>query len=92
MNGLIPSKDIRYTRPNEDHYRLARFKVGWRHAAKNKYIYGRRALDKLTWQNLGNRLGAILGSMPEDLQEEMYDLCVKLQAELVNKHANKDDA
>jgi hypothetical protein len=92
LNGLKPSKDIRYTRPNEDHYRKARFKVGWRHAAEEQYIYGERALDKLTWQNLGNRLGAILGSKPEDLQEEMYELCVKLQAQLVSKHADKDDA
>jgi hypothetical protein len=78
MNGLTYTKDIRYTDPDESPNRLARFKVGWDRGADN-YIYGEDALDELTWENLGNRLGAILCDAPPELQEELYAVCVNIQ-------------
>ena len=39
------------------------------------------ALDQLTWENLGWRLGKIFGDASEELQEELYEWCVKQQVE-----------
>ncbi len=78
MHGLTYTKDIRHTDPDEDSRRWARFKVGWDRGADD-HIYGEAALNELTWENLGNRLGAILRDAPPDLQEEMYAVCVKIQ-------------
>jgi hypothetical protein len=78
MNGLTYTKDIRHTDPHEDSRRWARFKIGWDRGADH-HIYGEAALDELTWENLGNRLGAILRDAPPELQVELYAVCVKIQ-------------
>ena len=79
MCGLTYTRDIRHTEPNEDGRRRGNFKTGWNHGME-RYIYEAATLDELTWQNLGNRLGAILREAPVGLQEEMYEVCVKIQA------------
>jgi hypothetical protein len=78
MNGLTYKTDIRRTDPDEDSRRRARFKVGWDRGADH-HIYGETALEELTWENLCNRLGAILREAPPELQEELYAVCVKIQ-------------
>lgn len=79
MQGLTYTNDIRDTAPDIDRTRLTRFKIVWDRGASG-HIYGEDALDELTWENLGNRLGAILKNAPPDLQEELYAVCVKIQA------------
>ena len=78
MNGLSYTDDIRHTDPDQDLLRLARFKIGWDRGASGR-IYGEDALSELTWENLGNRLGAILREAPPEFQEELYAVCVKIQ-------------
>jgi hypothetical protein len=79
MEGLRYTRDIRVTDPDETMRRLARFKIGWDRGAGGQ-IYAQDALDDLTWENLGNRLGALLREAPPELQEELYAVCVKIQA------------
>ena len=80
MDGLSFERDIRSTEPDATAHRRARFKVGWREATEGG-TYGADALAELTWQNLGYRLGRLFGPTTVELQDEMYDLCVKLQAQ-----------
>lgn len=72
--------DVRDTNPGASAHRRARFQIGWQHAAEDRE-YGEDTLFRLTWQNLGWRLGAIFGATPDSLIEEMYDWCVRQQAE-----------
>jgi hypothetical protein len=83
MKGLTYISDIRDTDPDKSPYRRIRFKIGWDRGADGQ-VYGEAALEELTWENLGNRLGAILREAPPELQEEMYAVCVKIQ-ELQNR-------
>lgn len=79
MDGLTFERDIRNTDPDATAHRRARFKVGWQEATSGK-TYGAEALAELTWQNLGYRFGRLLGPASPKLQDEMYDLCVRIQA------------
>ena len=78
-NGLGFDLDERRTNPNDRH-RPARFKVGWNRAVRG-VDYGEQARKRLTWENLGWRLGKLLGPASEETVERMYLLCVKQQAE-----------
>ena len=78
--GLSFEVDDRNTDPNASGHRRARFCIGWNSALRGK-DYGHTALEKLTWENLGWRLGKLLGHGSEETIEQMYHLCVKLQAE-----------
>lgn len=71
-------EDVRSHEPNEDGYRRARFREGWRHAV-DAQDYTDETLRKLTWDNLGWRLGKLLGPTDQELVDEMYDLCVRQQ-------------
>jgi hypothetical protein len=42
--------------------------------------YSAETLETLTWQNLGYRLGTLLGPASEELQGELFAPCVQLQA------------
>lgn len=72
--------DIRNTDPNATAHRKARFITGWHHATDGR-TYNDDALKHTTWQNLGWRLGLVLGLTPDDLIVEMYDWCVRQQVE-----------
>lgn len=79
MTHLSYEEDVRSTNPNETGHRRGRFKAGWHKATKGE-SYGSRALNRLTWDNLGWRLGSLFGETDEDLIDEMYDWCVRQQA------------
>ena len=81
MDGLEYKIDGRSTEPNIDGSRRGRFKVGWNHATEDREPYSESTLETLYWQNLGYGLGKLLGKASEQTQEEMYDVCVKLQEE-----------
>ncbi len=70
--------DVRHTNPNENNHRKTRFKQGWRDAVEGQE-YGLEPLQRLTWQNLGYRLGRVLRETSTEMVEEMYDWCVRQQ-------------
>lgn len=75
---LTYDEDVRVVAPDAN-YRRGRFKAGW-----NKSVDGAEmgaALDQLTWENLGWRLGKLFDDTSEELQEELYVWCVKQQVE-----------
>ena len=72
--------DIRRTDPNATGHRKARFHVGWNDAITVP-AYTSSTLERLTWQNLGWRLGRTLGATSRGLIDEMYDWCVRQQAD-----------
>lgn len=80
MDGLSYNSDPRYKKPEANAHGKA-FKNGWNDATMRDKEYGTAALEELTWQNLGYRLGKILGPTSEDTQEAMYNLCVRQQRE-----------
>jgi hypothetical protein len=71
--GLAYDEDVRQIDP-DDGYCRGRFKVGWNHAVDG--VAMESALGRLTWENLGWRLGRLFGETPEGLQEELYHWCV----------------
>lgn len=80
MCDLEFESDIRKRKPTETDPRRARFQAGWRQATTGKR-YTEKALKKLTWQNLGWRLGKLFGDTSEELMKEMYTWCVRQQPE-----------
>uniref|UniRef100_Q01TQ2 Uncharacterized protein n=1 Tax=Solibacter usitatus (strain Ellin6076) TaxID=234267 RepID=Q01TQ2_SOLUE len=81
VDGLTYKEDGRSTEPNVNTSRKGRFKAGWNDAAIREKEYDATTLETLYWQNLGYRFGKLLGETSEELQEEMYELCVKQQKE-----------
>jgi hypothetical protein len=79
MSETTP-EDIRSEEPNETGHRRARFRDGWRNAVEER-IYTPETLRKLTWESLGNRLGAIFRETSPELVNQMYDWCVRQQEE-----------
>ena len=58
--------------------RKSEFKTGWENSQRNpsdRESYTEETLKKLTWNNLGYRLGRILGPASDEFKERMYDLC-----------------
>jgi hypothetical protein len=80
MDGLEYVEDSRSVEPNETGYRKGRFRSGWTDAVEGQ-SYGAGTLETLTWQNLGYRLGKVLGRTSSRLVDDFYDLCVRQQAE-----------
>jgi hypothetical protein len=80
MDGLEYVQDSRSVEPNETGYRRARFQSGWADAAGG-LSYEAKTLETLTWQNLGYRLGKVLGKTSSQLVDDFYYLCVRQQAE-----------
>jgi hypothetical protein len=76
MDGLEYVRDIRETEP--DAYHQTAFRRGWHEAnAVPAHNYQPNALKELTWQNLGWRLGKLLGQTSDETINEFYDLSVK---------------
>jgi hypothetical protein len=64
--------DIRWTEPHSGH--KGAFKRGWR-AAQNEDVEYLDALEQLTWQNLGYRLGKLLGWADGTMIDEAFYWC-----------------
>jgi hypothetical protein len=80
MNRPPFDHDIRSKNPDETAHRKARFRDGWRTAAEG-HCYGEEALRELTWDNLGNRLGALFPAATPRLVDDLYEWCVREQRE-----------
>ncbi len=55
--------------------RRVRFHAGWKDFTESKRQYD---LDYLTWQNLGNRLGARYGDLPREQIGKVYEIAAGL--------------
>lgn len=64
-------RDIRNPYPGAANLRA--FLLGWKHAVENR-VYGSSVQKTLTWQNLGNRLGNLLGPVSPAEQERAFDV------------------
>jgi hypothetical protein len=80
MDGLKYAHDDRETDPNKSGHRRARFRDGWNNAV-NGQQYKSNALNRLSWENLGYRLGSLFGDTSPELVDELYDWCVSQQAQ-----------
>ena len=79
----MTATDVRDPEPDATAHRKARFRSGWEHAYAGR-PYG-DALAKVTWQNLGWRLGVVfaqLGPTSAAMVDEMYNWCVRQQKEI----------
>lgn len=58
--------------------RLREFRTGWRHGADNKMFGESATLEKLTWHNVGWRLGWMLGGAgdTDERLEAIFDRLV----------------
>lgn len=79
MSIVSYTHDARDTTPDRDGRRRAQFHMGWRRAVAGEAMQV-SALDRLTWQNLGYRLGALFGATTSELIDAHYDWCVRQQA------------
>jgi hypothetical protein len=70
-NPLSYAADIR-DEPTDG--RRSNFKQGWTRAVNDQEYES--ALDELTWNNLGWRLGQLFGETPDELRDEMFEWCV----------------
>lgn len=72
-------QDIRVV-PDPKDNRLGSFKAGWSEAEKGTE-YTEETLQRLSWHNLGWRLGMLFDETPTELKEELYMWCVEQQKE-----------
>jgi exonuclease III len=79
MSIVNYTRDARDNTPDRDERRRAQFHMGWRRAVAGQTMQV-SALDRLTWQNLGYRLGALFGATASELIDSHYDWCVRQQA------------
>lgn len=80
MDEPLFDRDIRHTEPDQTAHRRAQFHGGWRHGASGD-AYTRETLRELTWNNLGYRLDRLFMETTPELIDQMYDWCVRQQAE-----------
>jgi hypothetical protein len=77
MERLDYDKD---EREPADAERGIKFREGWRKGARKDDRYTTpNILDGLRWENLGYRLGTLLGDADDEFINEMYAMCAKLQ-------------
>ena len=63
-NRLLAELDYKNDARNlPDASRRGQFKAGWRNATERGRVYGPDVLIRLTWHNLGYRLGEMFGAM-----------------------------
>jgi len=72
----MATSDIRSKDPDVDRRRRARFRTGWEHAVRDGRSYEQR--DGITWASTGNKCGLVLGELPANKIDAMYDLMVEL--------------
>ncbi|WP_338737894.1 endonuclease/exonuclease/phosphatase family protein [Haloplanus salilacus] len=79
VSALVYEDDVRTVDPDAN-YRRGRFKVGWQNAVDGTEM-GDDVLRRLTWENLGWRLGTLFGATSEELKDELYEWCADQQLE-----------
>ena len=72
IEGLDYEEDVRKDLTDG---RRRNFKQGWTRAVKGQEYED--VLEKLTWNNLGWRLGRMFGPTPDDLREDILDWCAE---------------
>jgi hypothetical protein len=78
MNGTPFEVDIRHDDPNDTGRHEVQFRQGWRRAVEGAR-YQEETLRRLTWNNLGYRLGKLFGPTSADHIDQMYEWCVRHQ-------------
>lgn len=69
--------------------RQSQFRLGWGHGASNEVAYAETTLDRLTWRNLGYRLGREFGPSGEAEIDGAFEyLAEKLQEEIAKQGNN----
>jgi 5-methylcytosine-specific restriction endonuclease McrA len=68
-------RDVR--RP-PDERRRGRFRAGWEDAAERLRVYEAETLERLTWHNLGYRLGRRFGRQPAEQIDEAFEILAGL--------------
>ena len=77
MERLDYDTDPRW--PGSEHMRRA-FRGGWKRGASNDdRLKDPSRLDRLTWWNLGYRMGTLLKKAPNEVIDVMYALCDTVQ-------------
>jgi 5-methylcytosine-specific restriction protein A len=89
LDELIPLLgELHYehdARKPPDNYRKGQFKAGWEDAAIREKTYDEETLQRLTWHNLGYRLGLLSGPRST---EEIYEIFVMLAKLYRNRKAS----
>lgn len=73
MDGLTFEIDEREQDAHKNEYRRARF----RQEAVTNEVYTSETLKRLTWDNLGYRLGKLFGETSPEEINHLYDWCVR---------------
>lgn len=76
MDGLTFEIDEREKDAHKNEHRRARFRQGWQKAVANEDYTG-DTLKRLTWDNLGYRLGKLFGETSPEEVNHLYDWCVR---------------
>jgi hypothetical protein len=83
QDGLRYEDDVRHEDPGVDRQRA--FKRGWTEAVKSTDASAKYSdepdLERLTWENLGWRLGTLFGETSDELRQRLFEWCVDQQAE-----------
>jgi hypothetical protein len=79
LDSLTYERDVRDSDPEQSGHRRARFIEGWRKAVEGR-TFAPETLRELTWENLGYRLGKLLGPTDDQAVAELYEWCVRQQA------------
>lgn len=78
LSGQQYERDVR--RP-PDERRRSRFLVGWEDATVREKEYAEETLKRLTWNNLGYRLGRFFGHQSAEQIDQAYDILAGLYSE-----------
>lgn len=83
LSEFVYRNDIR-SEPNN--YRRAQFKAGWEDATLRVKVYTASVLKRLTWCNLGYRLGKRFGRKIENEIYEIYDIFAIFYKKSINSN------
>lgn len=79
IERLFSQLHYRYdVRRPPDERRRGRFRAGWQEAAEDEKVYTEKTLERLTWQNLGYRLGKLVGQGSPERIEQTYEILSEL--------------
>jgi 5-methylcytosine-specific restriction protein A len=79
-NALAELTYDRDERKAPDEHRRSKFLVGWEDATQRHKVYEAAALQRLTWKNLGYRLGQRFGALePADINAVFASLAAGWQ-------------
>ncbi|SDX90718.1 hypothetical protein SAMN05421644_1194 [Allochromatium warmingii] len=70
LNACVYARDERKA---PDAHRRSKFLVGWEDATQHQKIYTDEALERLTWKNLGYRLGQHFGAQTAAEIDAVFD-------------------